>query len=399
MSIETKVEGNPDQITSLASWLTSSLEPAVSTSGDKLSSAKKDLGSEWQGQTAEAIVSWLADAVSASDSLSTRITDIATAFTTYASILSSVRAEAECVRSDATAGGLVVSGTVVEEPKDTSDTKKTALYSSLSVRMSTAHSTLTTGQQDLRTSLASKDVDRVRNGYLIFSTVAEFARTGAPALWTVYTRNFFAAEAVRLINMTGDIRAGVLSNLPEGVVNPANARAANRTLNYSRALEMKGNNMLTKSNTYTAFGKGTKAARVVKGAGGVLSVVGFVVGYWGDKQEGESNEQAAVSNLAAVAAGTAAGAAIGSVVPGPGTAVGAVVGFTATIATMFVASTFTDAAVDSLHEDHKGIKHALAEGADAVVPDFISDDVGRDLSKVSDTMNQMDEDVQKAFRK
>ena len=399
MSIETKVEGNPDQITSLASWLTSSLEPAVSTSGDKLSSARKNLGSEWQGQTAEAIVSWLADAVSASDSLSTRITDIATAFTTYASILSSVRAEAECVRSDATAGGLVVSGTVVEEPKDTSDTKKTALYSSLSVRMSTAHSTLTTGQQDLRTSLASKDVDRVRNGYLIFSTVAEFARTGAPALWTVYTRNYFAAEAVRLINMTGDIRAGVLSNLPEGVVNPANARAANRTLNYSRALEMKGNNMLSKSNTYTAFGKGTKAARVVKGAGGVLSVVGFVVGYWGDKQEGESNEQAAVSNLAAVAAGTAAGAAIGSVVPGPGTAVGAVVGFTATIATMFVASTFTDAAVDSLHEDHKGIKHALAEGADAVVPDFISDDVGRDLSKVSDTMKQMDEDVQKAFRK
>lgn len=399
MSIETKVEGNPDQITSLASWLTSSLEPAVSTSGDKLSSAKKDLGSEWQGQTAEAIVSWLADAVSASDSLSTRITDIATAFTTYASILSSVRAEAECVRSDATAGGLVVSGTVVEEPKDTSDTKKTALYSSLSVRMSTAHSTLTTGQQDLRTSLASKDVDRVRNGYLIFSTVAEFARTGAPALWTVYTRNFFAAEAVRLINMTGDIRAGVLSNLPEGVVNPANTRAANRTLNYSRALEMKGNNMLSKSNTYTAFGKGTKAARVVKGAGGVLSVVGFVVGYWGDKQEGESNEQAAVSNLAAVAAGTAAGAAIGSVAPGPGTAVGAVVGFTATIATMFVASTFTDEAVDSLHEDHKGIKHALAEGADAVVPDFISDDVGRDLSKVSDTMKQMDEDVQKAFRK
>lgn len=157
--------------------------------------------------------------------------------------------------------------------------------------------------------------------------------------------------------------------------------------------------MLSKSNTYTAFGKGTKAARVVKGAGGVLSVVGFVVGYWGDKQEGESNEQAAVSNLAAVAAGTAAGAAIGSVVPGPGTAVGAVVGFTATIATMFVASTFTDAAVDSLYEDHKGIKHALAEGADAVVPDFISDDVGRDLSKVSDTMKQMDEDVQKAFRK
>lgn len=125
MSIETKVEGNPDQITSLATWLTSSLEPAVSTSGDKLSSAKKDLGSEWQGQTADAIVKWLADAVSASDSLSTRITDIATALTTYNLVLSSVRTEAECVRNDATSGGLTVNGTVVQEPKNSSDTTKT----------------------------------------------------------------------------------------------------------------------------------------------------------------------------------------------------------------------------------------------------------------------------------
>jgi hypothetical protein len=70
MSIETKVEGNPDQITSLASWLTSSLEPAVSTSGDKFSSARTSLGSEWQGETAEAIVSWLGDAVDASEAYS-----------------------------------------------------------------------------------------------------------------------------------------------------------------------------------------------------------------------------------------------------------------------------------------------------------------------------------------
>lgn len=399
MAIETKVEGKPEQITSLADWLTSSLEPAVSASGDRFSSARTTLGSEWQGETAEAIVSWLADAVGASDSLSTRITDIATALTTYASILFSVKTEAECVRSDAMAGGLVVSGTVVQEPKDTADTKKAVLYSSLSVRMSTANSKLATGQQDLRTSLTQDDIDQVKNGHLIFNTVAEFARTGAPTLWTIYTRNFLAAEAVRLINMAADIRAGVVSSLPRGVLNSGNARSANKALNYSRALEMKGNGMLSQSNTYTAFGKGTKAARVVKGAGAALGVLGFVVGYWADRQEGESNEQAAVSNLAAAAAGAAAGAAIGSVIPGPGTVVGAVVGFAATATTVFVASTFTDATVDSLYEDHKGVKHALAEGADAVVPDFVSDDVGRDLSKVHDTVKQMDEDVQKAFRK
>ena len=169
MPIETKVEGMPEQITSLADWLTSSLEPAVSASGDRFSSARTTLGSEWQGETAEAIVSWLADAVGASDSLSTRVTDIATALTTYASILFSVKTEAECVRSDATAGGLVVSGTVVQEPKDTADTKKAALYLSLSARMSTANSKLATGQQDLRTSLTQDDIDQVRNGHLIFT--------------------------------------------------------------------------------------------------------------------------------------------------------------------------------------------------------------------------------------
>ena len=76
----------------------------------------------------------------------------------------------------------MVSGTVVQEPKDTADTKKAALYSSLSVRMSTANSKLATGQQDLRSSMTSKDVDRVKNDYQIFSIVAEAVRSAAPPL-------------------------------------------------------------------------------------------------------------------------------------------------------------------------------------------------------------------------
>jgi len=52
-----------------------------------------------------------------------------------------------------------------------------------------------------------------------------------------------------------------------------------------------------------------------------------------------------------------------------------------------------------LFEDNKGVAHVAAEGTDAVVPDFISDDVGRDLSKVHDLAKQMDKDVQKASGK
>ena len=55
---------------------------------------------------------------------------------------------------------------------------------------------------------------------------------------------------------------------------------------------MKGNGMLSQSNTYTAFGKGTKAARVVKGTGAALGVLGFVVGYWLiSKKESLMNKQ------------------------------------------------------------------------------------------------------------
>jgi hypothetical protein len=189
----------------------------------------------------------LGGAVDISDSLSTRITDIAMALTTYASILSSVKTGAECIRSDATAGDLVMSGTVVQEPKDSSDTKKIALYSSLSGRMFAANLTLATGRQDIRESLASSDVDRMKDGCQIFNIVANFARSGAPAIWTVYSRNFFSKEGARLIDMVGDILSGIISTPPSGVLNSTNARAANKSINYARELEMKGNSMLSKS--------------------------------------------------------------------------------------------------------------------------------------------------------
>jgi hypothetical protein len=50
---------------------------------------------------------------------------------------------------------------------------------------------------------------------------------------------------------------------------------------------------------------------------------------------------------------------VGSIIPGPGTAVGAAVGFTAGVVTSIVTSEKTDAFVDSLYEDKKGVMHAI----------------------------------------
>ena len=391
MPIETKVEGKPEQITSLADWLTSSLEPAVSASGDGFSSARTTLGSEWQGETAEAIVSWLADAVGASDSLSTRITDIATALTTYASILSSVRTEAECVRSDATAGGLVVSGTVVQEPKDTSDTKKTALYSSLSMRMSTANSTLSTAQQNLRTSLVPSDADRVSLCNAIFGYVAGLGMGSFKIYGSRVIQNSILVAGEAKVQQAARMQRSVAAASAEGRLSPAQVRAANAELDRANKLAQKGARFKEVARNYEAAPRVswstnkifepavseaaevvgqtntvTTAGRVARGSSAALAVVGTGVGIYADMESGESGLQASVSNVSATATGLAVGFAIGSVVPGPGNVVGAAVGLAVGATVSVMASTFTDGMVDSLFEDNKGVAHAAGKGVEAV---------------------------------
>ena len=57
----------------------------------------------------------------------------------------------------------------------------------------------------------------------------------------------FLKKGARLIDMVGDILRASVSTPPSGVLNSTNARAANKSINYARELEMKGNSMLSKS--------------------------------------------------------------------------------------------------------------------------------------------------------
>jgi len=124
---------------------------------------------------------------------------------------------------------------------------------------------------------------------------------------------------------------------------------------------------------YKSGAPGSKLGNSVKIGGAALAVVGTGIGYWADRQRGESGEQAFVSNVAATATGSAAGivassatgAVIGSVFPGPGTAIGGAVGFVVGVAVSMEVSTMTDKFVDSLYEDNKGVMHAVGEGLTA----------------------------------
>lgn len=221
--------------------------------------------------------------------------------------------------------------------------------------------------------MTSKDVDRVKNDYQIFSIVAEAVRSAAPPLWTIHVRRALTAEGSRLISMSKGMEKMIVGGLSQGVRNPANARAANAALNEATRLELKGRGMKGQAASYKGGAPGSKLGNSVKIGGAALAVVGTGIGYWADRQRGESGEQTFVSNVAATATGSAAGiaassltgAAIGSVFPGPGTAIGGAIGFVVGVAISMEVSTMTDKFVDSLYEDNKGVMHAAGEGLTA----------------------------------
>ena len=325
------------------------------------------------------------------------MTDISAALTTYVTVLSSTKTEAECVRNDATSGGLKVNGTVVQEPKDASDAKKTALYSNLSGRMDAANSNLATAQQNLRTSLAPSDIARVKNCNVVFGVVSGLSVNYFKLYASRVIQNSILDAGHAKVQQATKMQNSIAAARARGGASPAEVRAANAELNRATRLEHQGKAYIDVARDYHAA-PGTfkgeitdpaaaRAAKVtgqkntVMGASKTLSrvsntllVAGTGVGIWADKQSGESTEQAVVSNVSATATGAAVGFAIGSVVPGPGNVVGAAIGIAVGATASVVTSTFTDEMVDSLYEDNKGVGHAVEKGGEAVVQ--LGKDVG-----------------------
>jgi hypothetical protein len=281
------------------------------------------------------------------------MTDISAALTTYVTVLSSTKTEAECVRNDATSGGLKVNGTVVQEPKDASDAKKTALYSNLSGRMDAANSNLATAQQNLRTSLAPSDIARVKNCNVVFGVVSGLSVNYFKLYASRVIQNSILDAGHAKVQQATKMQNSIAAARARGGASPAEVRAAKVT-----------------GQKNTVMGASKTLSRVSN----TLLVAGTGVGIWADKQSGESTEQAVVSNVSATATGAAVGFAIGSVVPGPGNVVGAAIGIAVGATASVVTSTFTDEMVDSLYEDNKGVGHAVEKGGEAVVQ--LGKDVG-----------------------
>lgn len=116
--IETKVEGSVVAVDQAAQFLMSTLKSAADSAGDHTVAARRALDSAWSGDAAEAYRGVVNKLVRAAAEEADLATDAGRIFDEYAGRLERFQNRMAGRRSQATDGGLTVSGTLIEAPAD-----------------------------------------------------------------------------------------------------------------------------------------------------------------------------------------------------------------------------------------------------------------------------------------
>ena len=116
MSIDTRLPGSPASVRAAADWL-EQLAAGLDSAGDDVVSARRRCSSAWEGATADAYYDLAGDIVKATDEIHNRARDAAVVARAYANQLQWRQEDMAGHRGEAVAGGLVVRGTVIEQPE------------------------------------------------------------------------------------------------------------------------------------------------------------------------------------------------------------------------------------------------------------------------------------------
>mgnify|MGYP002741688363 CR=1 FL=1 len=179
-TLDAKVITEPSGAWNAAQSLTS-ISTTVSTAGEDISSAHNQVASDCTSETTNAALSSLSSQRSTLDALSTNTTSLATALTAFGNSMNSIKTRLAQVVADAAAAELVVSGSTIHSPDDTSDEKyetKKAKFDELKETLylirqdeSSAHDTLISACDSLKSA-----GEWFRDKYLPTGTVADFSK-------------------------------------------------------------------------------------------------------------------------------------------------------------------------------------------------------------------------------
>jgi uncharacterized protein YukE len=114
--IDTEVEGDPAAVTAAATWLRDTLAVKVADAADHTQSARNTARGSWEGESASSYQAMTHEVVDMADKHEARVKRAAGALEDYAARLRGLETAMTGIRSRASAGGLVVDGTVIHPP-------------------------------------------------------------------------------------------------------------------------------------------------------------------------------------------------------------------------------------------------------------------------------------------
>lgn len=375
MSIDTSFEGQPGSLEAIADWLRTSFGPGADTLATEVINRRKKMGDAWVGEGGNAFSGRARELAKSSETADETATTSANTIDVLASAMRSAKEGLVSTRETARGAGLTVTGSTIHEPAavDHPGTVPGADADTAAVEAYNGRVTSWNAYQDKVTAYnkASGDVDGYLEGWrkALDSTAERLAKDDANLVGlagnlivdggggAIAARMaVWYADAAKVSRETAEQAAKHLDELVK------DGRLAGTKGQFYDYLNQKAQALKNLDDFETKAGS-PKLPRGVKIGGGIIGMLTLGYGIKSDLDDGESTEQAVVSNVggtavgmgAAIAASAGAGAAVGalggSVVPGLGTAVGAVAGVVIGAGVGMV----TSGAIDSMYEN--GVKN------------------------------------------
>lgn len=382
-SVETLVEGAPSSILSIAAWLRDSMSAGSAVMDESVYRQYRQVAAAWEGDSADGLRGRLSTLTTGAETLSTATASVARALESLGAVLEGVQADMASARSQAVAGGLTVSGTVIYGPSE-----PPAVMAELTPNAKPVH--VAAYNRDLAT-LSAYEASRG-----VWDEVVEIV-DAARGRWET---------AVEAAEQTWGDNAGNLAGLVSGLVTAGASGVALATVAYSASLlrdfhlqsaadyaahlqaVTTGGRITTSAAHYyelmdsaalhtdgaALLAQEVRTPRLPANLGRGLLIIGVAAtGYaiYDDIQHGESPAQAAVSNgagfAASMLAGAGIGAAVGSVIPVGGTIVGGIVGAVGGAAVGIITSGMIDSMWENGVDSGGDVLNALADGWDEMI--------------------------------
>lgn len=399
MSVDTEIRGEPGQVEGAADWLRNRLASRLDQAVDRLNDARRKADGSWNSDAGDEFVGVMANACGKSDDLRSAAKKMADDLDGFASKLRRCQNEMTDVRTEARGAGLTILGFIVEDlgpgperpPDNFEGTPQQVEQHNHDVDAYNAHQRLIEAYDD-----ADREAARIDRQYAAACRALQSEYTvGQHAAWLLTAGDILGEAAAGAIGVHIGLRKSDLHARAQSLIDEASRSIHDLQAHPERYMKRKWIFFKTLDRTkleadrLAIAGKLDRASALIDEssklddakslkylgrAGKLLGPVGLGLGIYNDYQEGESTTQIAVSQGASAGLGVAAGfgasvgsaalagAAFGSVVPGFGTAVGAVVG-TAVGAGVAI---FADGAIDSLFENGPDVGKAAEEGLKAL---------------------------------